>query len=71
MEEISPHSLLLVDDHAIWRSGVMAMLRGSEFKVVGEAGNSHRRDPTRNRDGAASIQADCPLCGGDGDQSPP
>jgi DNA-binding NarL/FixJ family response regulator len=34
------YSLLLVDDHAIWRGGVKAMLRGSEFEVVGEAGSS-------------------------------
>jgi DNA-binding NarL/FixJ family response regulator len=35
------YSLLLVDDHAIWRGGVKAMLRGSEFEVIGEAGSSH------------------------------
>lgn len=30
-------SLLLVDDHAIWRSGVRSMLLPTEFEVVGEA----------------------------------
>jgi len=32
-------SVLLVDDHAIWRSGVRSMLEDTEFKVVGEAGS--------------------------------
>ncbi len=30
-------TLLLVDDHAIWRSGVRSMLSPTEFEVVGEA----------------------------------
>jgi len=30
-------SILLVDDHAIWRGGVRSMLMGTEFQVVGEA----------------------------------
>lgn len=30
-------TLLLVDDHAIWRSGVRSMLLPTEFEVVGEA----------------------------------
>ena len=32
-------SVMLVDDHAIWRGGVRAMLRDTEFQVVGEAGS--------------------------------
>jgi DNA-binding NarL/FixJ family response regulator len=30
-------TLLIVDDHTIWRGGVRGMLLGSEFQVVGEA----------------------------------
>lgn len=30
-------SLLLVDDHALWRNGVRSMLLPTEFEVVGEA----------------------------------
>lgn len=29
--------IVLVDDHPIWRAGVRSLLRGSEFRVVGEA----------------------------------
>jgi len=30
-------SMMLVDDHAIWRGGVQSMLEDTEFEVVGEA----------------------------------
>ena len=30
-------SVLLVDDHAIWRGGVRSMLDDTEFEVIGEA----------------------------------
>ena len=33
----APVSVLLVDDHAIWRAGVHSLLEGTEFHVVGEA----------------------------------
>ncbi|HZO91085.1 MAG TPA: response regulator transcription factor [Chthonomonadaceae bacterium] len=32
-----PITVLLVDDHAIWRGGVRSMLEDTEFQVVGEA----------------------------------
>jgi DNA-binding NarL/FixJ family response regulator len=41
MSEISEVnvSVLLVDDHAIWRGGMRSMLEDTEFEVVGEAGS--------------------------------
>ncbi len=33
----APVSVLLVDDHAIWRAGVRSLLEGTEFRVAGEA----------------------------------
>ncbi len=37
---MKPISLLVVDDHALFRSGLISLLKGMpEFEVVGEAGN--------------------------------
>ena len=37
---MTPIRLLVVDDHALFRSGLISLLKGMpEFKVVGEAGN--------------------------------
>ncbi len=32
-------TVLLVNDHAIWREGVRSMLEETEFTVIGEAGS--------------------------------
>jgi DNA-binding NarL/FixJ family response regulator len=37
MSDTQSITVLLVDDHAIWRGGVRSMLEDTEFKVVGEA----------------------------------
>lgn len=37
MSQNSSVPVLLADDHAIWRGGVMAMLDATEFEVIGEA----------------------------------
>ncbi len=61
-----PVSVILVDDHAIWRDGIRSLLEDTEFKVVGEAASG--------REGAALCQSlrpqivllDIRMAGGDG-----
>ena len=59
-------TVLLVDDHAIWRGGVKSMLEDTEFEVVGEASSGHE-----GVERAAQLQPDLVLldirmAGGDG-----
>jgi DNA-binding NarL/FixJ family response regulator len=60
------YSLLLIDDHAIWRGGVRAMLRGSEFEVVGEAGGSQEGLEQAKILSPEVVLLDIRMAGGDG-----
>jgi DNA-binding NarL/FixJ family response regulator len=59
-------SVLLVDDHAIWRGGVRSMLEDTEFEVIGEA-SSGREAVERVRElDPRLVLLDIRMAGGDG-----
>lgn len=64
-------SVLLVDDHAIWRGGVRSMLEDTEFEVIGEAASGKEAvEAVRRLSTAGSlpdiILLDIRMAGGDG-----
>lgn len=59
-------SLLLADDHAIWREGVAAMLRHTEFTVAGEASNGVEAAQLTARLKPQIVLMDIRMAGGDG-----
>jgi DNA-binding NarL/FixJ family response regulator len=64
-------SVLLVDDHAIWRGGVLSMLDDTEFQVVGQAASGKEAIETVRRLNATNalprlILLDIRMAGGDG-----
>ncbi len=59
-------SVLLVDDHAIWREGVKGMLEGTEFSVIGEAGSGKEAGALAPTLAPALILLDIRMAGGDG-----
>lgn len=59
-------TVLLVDDHAIWRGGVKSMLEDTEFEVVGEA-SSGREGIEKAADLKPNlVLLDIRMAGGDG-----
>lgn len=63
---MSVYRVLLVDDHAIWRGGVAAMLEGSEFVVVGEAGSGKEALTVTEATAPQVVLLDIRMAGGDG-----
>lgn len=59
-------SLLLVDDHAIWRSGVRSMLLPTEFEVVGEAASGIEAIARVRELRPQIMLLDIHMAGGDG-----
>ncbi len=59
-------SVLLVDDHAIWREGVKGMLEHTEFSVIGEAGSGKEAVALAPELSPALILLDIRMAGGDG-----
>ncbi|MGC4042651.1 MAG: response regulator transcription factor [Armatimonas sp.] len=59
-------SLLLADDHAIWREGVAAMLRHTEFTIVGEAANGVEAAQLTAKLTPQIVLLDIRMAGGDG-----
>jgi DNA-binding NarL/FixJ family response regulator len=59
-------SVVLVDDHAIWREGVKGMLTGTEFVVVGEAGNGKEALEVVRTLSPRIVLLDIRMAGGDG-----
>ncbi len=59
-------SLLLADDHAIWREGVAAMLRHTEFTVAGEASNGVEAAQLTATLKPQIVLMDIRMAGGDG-----
>jgi DNA-binding NarL/FixJ family response regulator len=62
----APITVLLVDDHAIWRGGVRSMLDGTEFLVVGEAGSGREAVELAREVQPRLILLDVRMAGGDG-----
>jgi DNA-binding NarL/FixJ family response regulator len=64
-------SVLLVDDHAIWRGGVRSMLEDTEFEVIGEASSGKEAVEFAQRLSTAGVPPrlillDIRMTGGDG-----
>jgi DNA-binding NarL/FixJ family response regulator len=59
-------SVLLVDDHAIWRGGVKSMLDGTQFIVIGEAASGREGLEAAGRLHPQIILLDIRMAGGDG-----
>lgn len=62
-EEIS---VMLVDDHAIWRGGVRSMLEDTEFVVVGEASSGKEALEVARQVHPRVTLLDIRMAGGDG-----
>lgn len=59
-------TVLLVDDHAIWRGGVISMLDDTEFEVVGEAASGREAVEKARELQPQLILLDIRMAGGDG-----
>ncbi len=59
-------SVLLVDDHAIWREGVRSLLEDTEFVVVGEAASGREALDAAHQINPRLILLDIRMAGGDG-----
>ena len=59
-------TVLLVDDHAIWRGGVRSMLEDTEFEVVGEAASGREALEVARQVQPRLILLDIRMAGGDG-----
>jgi DNA-binding NarL/FixJ family response regulator len=59
-------SVMLVDDHAIWRGGVRSMLEDTEFEVVGEAASGHEALVVARQANPRLVLLDIRMAGGDG-----
>jgi DNA-binding NarL/FixJ family response regulator len=61
-----PVSILLVDDHAIWRGGVRSMLEDTEFEVAGEAASGKEAVEVARTLQPHLVLLDIRMAGGDG-----
>ncbi len=59
-------SIMLVDDHAIWRGGVRSMLEDTEFEVVGEAASGREALDVARQVHPRMALLDIRMAGGDG-----
>jgi DNA-binding NarL/FixJ family response regulator len=59
-------SILLVDDHAIWRGGVRSMLDDTEFEVIGEAASGREALEQVAQLRPRIVLLDIRMAGGDG-----
>lgn len=59
-------SVMLVDDHAIWRGGVRSMLEDTEFEVVGEASSGAEAIAVARALKPRLVLLDIRMAGGDG-----
>ena len=59
-------SVLLVDDHAIWRGGVRSLLEDTEFAVVGEAASGEEALERVRELRPRLVLLDIRMAGGDG-----
>jgi DNA-binding NarL/FixJ family response regulator len=66
MSEQEQVSVVLVDDHALWRGGVRSMLEDTEFIVVGEAGSGKEAVEIVRELSPKIVLLDIRMAGGDG-----
>ncbi len=69
MSESEPNSeisVMLVDDHAIWRGGVRSMLEDTEFSVIAEASSGHEAIERARENNPQLTLLDIRMAGGDG-----
>ena len=66
MPENENITVLLVDDHAIWRGGVRSMLDDTEFEVVGEAASGPEGVQKARELQPRLVLMDIRMAGGDG-----
>lgn len=59
-------TVLLVDDHAIWRGGVRSMLEDTEFEVIGEASSGREAVERVQELKPRIVLLDIRMVGGDG-----
>lgn len=59
-------TVLLVDDHPIWRGGVCSLLQGTEFEVVGEASSGEEALEAARALGPRLTLLDIRMAGSDG-----
>jgi DNA-binding NarL/FixJ family response regulator len=59
-------TVMLVDDHAIWRGGVRSMLEDTEFEVVGEASSGQEALRVARQVHPRLVLLDIRMAGGDG-----
>ncbi len=59
-------TVMIVDDHAIWRSGIRSMLEGTEFTVVGEAASGREAQEAARTIRPKLVLLDIRMAGGDG-----
>src|ERR1043166_6501338 len=59
-------TVVLVDDHAIWRGGVRSMLEDTEFEVIGEAASGKEAVETARTLHPRMVLLDIRMSGGDG-----
>jgi len=60
------YTVVLVDDHAIWRGGVRSMLEDTEFKIVGEASSGKEAVDVVRELEPQIVLLDIRMAGGDG-----
>lgn len=65
-ETEEPISVMLVDDHMIWRGGVRSMLEDTEFEVVGEAVSGREALHVARQAQPQLALLDIRMAGGDG-----
>lgn len=66
MKNADKISVMLVDDHAIWRGGVKSMLEGTEFSVIGEASSGREAIELAVAIQPQLVLLDIRMHGGDG-----
>jgi len=64
--EQTPVTVVLVDDHAIWRGGVRSMLEDTRFQVIGEAASGKEALQVVGELGPQLVLLDIRMAGGDG-----
>ena len=65
-KDSSKVSVVLVDDHAIWRDGVSSLLEDTEFEVVGEASSGREALDVVRQVRPRLVLLDIRMAGGDG-----
>ena len=62
----APVTVVLVDDHAIWRGGVKSMLEDTRFQVIGEASSGKEALQVVGELSPQLVLLDIRMAGGDG-----